>query len=339
MEESVAKRRRVSTPTPKTLALAVELAASIPDADYPSDSDSAADLAQIQVSDSPNRKAVFKVPNYPIVMPMYKRAPERSVFDEETIGFWIQKPDLTKDDFKMVVHLKCGCGAKGFVNYYDDGNLYWNQDELIGILLPKERKKPYLHLDRLARIAFHPSGEYLATTSFDKTWRLWDIHTGAELLLQEGHSRSVYGIAFHKDGSLAASCGLDALARVWDLRIGTSILSLQGHVKPVLGASFSPNGYQLATGDHSNVISQVKFEPQEGSYLLTASYDMTAKVWSGRDFKPLKTLRGHEARVTGLDIRSEDGCIATVSHDRTINLWRTAAGQTDLALDFMDPGF
>jgi U4/U6 small nuclear ribonucleoprotein PRP4 len=86
------------------------------------------------------------------------------------------------------------------------------------------------HLDRLA---FHPSGKYLGTASFDKTWRLWDLNTGKELLLQEGHSRSVYGISFHPDGSLAASCGLDAYARIWDLRSGRLFYTLKGHVKPV----------------------------------------------------------------------------------------------------------
>lgn len=131
----------------------------------------------------------------------------------------------------------------------------------------------------------------------------------------------------------------------------------------VLGLSFSPNGYYLASGGedntcriwdlrkkksvymipaHSNLISQVKFEPQEGYFLVTASYDMTAKVffisiqhncctdiiiffmnfflgsylicapfhhvfciiqiWSARDFKPVKTLSGHEAKVTSLDV-------------------------------------
>ena len=34
------------------------------------------------------------------------------------------------------------------------------------------------------------------TASFDQTWRLWDIETGACLLEQEGHSRSVYAVAF-----------------------------------------------------------------------------------------------------------------------------------------------
>ncbi|KAF5941157.1 hypothetical protein HYC85_022324 [Camellia sinensis] len=210
------------------------------------------------------------------------------------------------------------------------------------------------HLDRLARIAFHPSGKYLGTASYDKTWRLWDIDTGEELLLQEGHSRSVYGISFHHDGSLAATCGLDALARVWDLRSGRSILALEGHVKPVLSVSFSPNGYHLATGcedntcriwdlrkrkslyiipAHANIISQVKFEPQEGYFLVTASYDTTAKVWSSRDFKPVKTLSGHEAQVTSLDVVGDGQCIATVSRDRTIKLWSSKSNGKEKAMD------
>lgn len=49
-----------------------------------------------------------------------------------------------------------------------------------------------------------------ATASYDQTWRLWDIETGACLMEQEGHSRAVYGVAFHPDGSLAGSVGLDA---------------------------------------------------------------------------------------------------------------------------------
>ncbi|KAK9053935.1 hypothetical protein SSX86_025010 [Deinandra increscens subsp. villosa] len=210
------------------------------------------------------------------------------------------------------------------------------------------------HLDRLARVAFHPSGMYLGTTSFDKTWRLWDTETGGELLLQEGHSRSVYGLAFHPDGSLAASCGLDALARVWDLRSGRSILALEGHVKPVLGVSFSPNGYHLATGGedntcriwdlrkkkslytipaHANLISDIKFEPQEGYFLVTASYDMTAKIWSSRDFKPVKVLSGHEAKVTSVDVVADGQSIATVSHDRTIKLWSSKNAERDQAMD------
>ncbi|RHN54359.1 putative transcription factor WD40-like family [Medicago truncatula] len=216
---------------------------------------------------------------------------------------------------------------------------YWNDQ---GSLLRTFKG----HSDRLARIAFHPSGKYLGTASDDKTWRLWDVETGEELLLQEGHSREVYSLAFHHDGSLAASCGKDALARVWDLRTKRSLLALEGHVKPIRGISFSPNGYHLATGGedntcriwdlrknkslytiaaHSKLISQVKFEPQEGYFLVTTSSDMTAKVWSGRDFKHVKTLSGHEAIVSSVDVLGDGGYIVTVSHDRTIKLWSSGS--------------
>uniref|UniRef100_A0A9I9DKM0 Uncharacterized protein n=1 Tax=Cucumis melo TaxID=3656 RepID=A0A9I9DKM0_CUCME len=175
------------------------------------------------------------------------------------------------------------------------------------------------HTERVTDVMFSPVNECLATASADRT------------------ARSVYGIAFHHDGSLVSSCVLDALACVWDLRTGRSVLALEGHVKPVLGVSFSPNGYHLATGGedntcriwdlrkkkflciipaHSNLVSQVKYEPQEGYFLVTASFDMIAKIWSARDVKPVKSLSGHEAKVTSLDIISGwvGLCIATVSH-------------------------
>jgi WD40 repeat protein len=63
--------------------------------------------------------------------------------------------------------------------------------------------------------------------------RLWDVETGVQLLMQEGHSRPVYGIAFHPDGSLFASGDLGANGRVWDLRTGKSVMTLQGHAKQV----------------------------------------------------------------------------------------------------------
>lgn len=61
------------------------------------------------------------------------------------------------------------------------------------------------HANRIARVAFHPSGKYVASASFDTTWRLWDVATAKELLLQEGHSKEVFSVEFQDDGALCAS--------------------------------------------------------------------------------------------------------------------------------------
>jgi U4/U6 small nuclear ribonucleoprotein PRP4 len=92
-------------------------------------------------------------------------------------------------------------------------------------------------------VAFHPSGLYVASASFDTTWRLWDVTTAREILLQESRSKEVYSVDFQDDGALVASGGLDAIGRVWDLRTGRTAMVLDGHVKAIYALSFSPNGF------------------------------------------------------------------------------------------------
>ncbi|CAE8591786.1 unnamed protein product, partial [Polarella glacialis] len=87
------------------------------------------------------------------------------------------------------------------------------------------------HEDRVNRVAFHPMGEHLVSTSHDMSWRLWDIETTTELLLQEGHSRPTYGVSIHPDGSLVATSDLGGVVRVWDLRSGKTVMPLAGHGK------------------------------------------------------------------------------------------------------------
>jgi len=199
------------------------------------------------------------------------------------------------------------------------------------------------HEDRCCRVAFHPSGLFIGSTSFDKTWRLWDVETRKEIYSQPGHSRGVYGIAFQNDGALVATGDIGGVGRVWDLRTGKAILPLEGHAKQLLCIDFSPNGYHVATGSadhtiriwdlrsrkplymipaHSAMIAGIRYQPTDGYYLVSASYDNTSKVWSGMDFSLIRTLAGHDNKVIRAEIAPNSNTIATVSHDRTWKLWR-----------------
>ncbi|KAF1932465.1 U4/U6 small nuclear ribonucleo protein Prp4 [Didymella exigua CBS 183.55] len=104
------------------------------------------------------------------------------------------------------------------------------------------------HSERVCRLAFHPSGRYLASASDDATWRLWNVETGQELLLQEGHSKEVYTVSFNQDGSLVASAGLDSIGRVWDVRTGRVIYMLESHIKPIYALDWAVDGHRLLSG-------------------------------------------------------------------------------------------
>ncbi|KAF7716794.1 U4/U6 small nuclear ribonucleoprotein Prp4 [Penicillium ucsense] len=104
------------------------------------------------------------------------------------------------------------------------------------------------HSGRVCRTEFHPSGRYVASASYDTTWRLWDVETTTELLLQEGHSREVYTVAFNNDGSLLASGGLDSIGRIWDLRTGRTVMIMEGHVREIFGLDWGVDGYRVLSG-------------------------------------------------------------------------------------------
>lgn len=115
--------------------------------------------------------------------------------------------------------------------------------------------------NRVARLAFHPSGRFLGTACFDHSWRLWDLEQKQEVLHQEGHSRGVYSIGFQIDGSVCVTGGLDSFGRVWDLRTGRCIMFLEGHLGAIYGVDFSPNGFHIVTasGDNSCKVRLMKF--------------------------------------------------------------------------------
>ena len=200
--------------------------------------------------------------------------------------------------------------------------------------------QPTGHTQRIAKLAFHPSGRLLGSASFDYSWRLWDLDACRELQLQEGHSKGVYSIAFHQDGALAATGGMDGHGRIWDLRLGRAIWTLQGHLKSILSIDWNPLVPLVATGGedftvriwdlrklqplyvlpaHTSVVSTVKYDA-EGQLLLTTGFEGVAKLWGATDYKPLASLLGHESKI--LDADYAGGTILTSSADRTFKLWK-----------------
>lgn len=147
------------------------------------------------------------------------------------------------------------------------------------------------------------SASWLATSSSDKTIRLWPRPAFDKPRLLTGHTSDVYRCAFSPDEALLATVSQDKTVRVWDVASGAEKLVLRGHADPVYGLAFSPDGKVLATcGDdrvihfwdtrsgapslawkeaHPQAIYTLAFLPGRDGILVSAGAEGAVHLWKG----------------------------------------------------------
>lgn len=156
-----------------------------------------------------------------------------------------------------------------------------------------ELKNPELgsraHEARVAHLEFHPSGHYLASASHDTTWALWDLTTGSQLLVQEGHSEACHTVAWNIDGNLIASGGFDAIGRVWDVRSGKIVMYLDSHIDNVYALDWGTDGHRVLSGGADGFV----------------------KAWDLRVVREVASMGGHSNGVADLRwYKGTDGPLA-----------------------------
>ena len=140
-------------------------------------------------------------------------------------------------------------------------------------------------------------------------------------------------------------------AKVWDVKTGSLVMTLRdAAIYSLQSASFSPDGRSLMTTNSQSVqtwsldplavalrggdndllryrgqVNSVAFSP-DGTRLVTAAADKTARIWDVRTGAALLTLLGHDAEITSVGFSRDGGHLVTASQDKTVRVWDATTG-------------
>jgi WD40 repeat protein len=187
---------------------------------------------------------------------------------------------------------------------------------------------------RVLCVAFRPSdGRLVISASSDGTLRFWDPETGHETRDElKAHNGEIVGMTFSLDGRRLATIGADEIVKVWDLQTQEKPREFptvhRDQARMLRRASFSPDGRHFAYGagnavmvfdfttrqltslkGHKDLVYSVTFSPQ-GDRLLSASWDLTAKIWNRATGEERFTIQGHACAAWAVEFSPKGDLVA-----------------------------
>ncbi len=205
------------------------------------------------------------------------------------------------------------------------------------------------HIDAITSSAIDPTGQYVLTSSKDRTLRLWDLNSSDRKIVYSFPRAHFLSVSFSPDGKYAICGGSDHLLRLFNIKNGKLVRTLHGHRGAVNSVMFSPGGqralsassdgtvklWSIETGQavrtlsgHKNGMNAGAFSP-DGRYIISGGGNGEIILWETNTGLQVNSLKSSASAVNAMALLPGGKYLLSANRDRSLKLWHTISGHQE----------